>query len=457
MNQPLTRRNIVGYGVGDLANGLSFGMSSTFLLAFYTDVLGITALAAGTLFLVARMIDAVTDPLMGVFADKWFRWRALRHQGRRFDKFRPFLLYGSVPVVIASVVLFMAPAGLSDDQKLVWAYATYIIWGMAYTFINIPYGSLAAVMTQEPIGRAKLSAARGVGGAIGAVIDRVAVPLVLVQFAGDEASGYFYAMAMLGGIALVGYWVSYATVSENVVVRQNLETSPPIWQTVRSLAGNRPFIALSLATLAMMSGFAIGGSTTIYYFRENLDALGLMPLSGLSIIGPVFLIAPLIPKLVARFGLKASVSGGAAIGSVLYLALLVLPSNVYLFLIGSFLSALAMVVPMMLLWGMVSDAIDYNQFKTGFRQEGAIYGAYSFVRKTAQAIAGFGAGAGLALAGYDASLQIQAPVTLDGIKFLVVGVPAIGLLIAAAIFHWMWPLTAEKQAEITRAISAAEA
>jgi GPH family glycoside/pentoside/hexuronide:cation symporter len=136
--------NKVGYGVGDLANGLTFGMSATFLLAFYTDVLGITAAAAGTLFLVARIWDAVNDPMMGTLADRMFARRRAKNaaSGKKLDKFRPFLLKGSWPVAVAAVLMFIAPSGLSMTGKLIWAYATYITWGMAYTFINIPYGSL---------------------------------------------------------------------------------------------------------------------------------------------------------------------------------------------------------------------------------------------------------------------------------------------------------------------------
>lgn len=453
MAKMLSRRVLVGYGIGDLSNGLTFGMSSTFLLAFYTDVLGITAVAAGTLFLVARMIDAITDPLMGAFADRMFQGRMKRAGTPRIEKFRPFILYGSVPVVIASVVLFMAPEELTTDQKLIWAYATYILWGMAYTFVNIPYGSLATVMTQDPVERSKLSAARGVGGAFGAVIDRVIVPLFLVAYADSEAQGYLYSMATLGVIAVLGYLVCYFTVSENVQTTQDLDVKFTFRGTFGVLWKNRPFIAVSGASLAMIGGFMVSGTMTIYYFRENLDALNMMGLSGLTVIGPILLSAPLIPRLIARFGVKNTVSVSSLIGCMLYTILLLLPSNVYIYLIGTFISAICLTIPMMSLWGMVSDSIDYNQYLSGVRQEGVIYGAYSFVRKTAQALAGFVAGSGLSIAGYSATAETQSAETLAGIKFLALGTPAIGLLIASLIFHWLWNLTPEKQKEVSEAIS----
>lgn len=173
---PLRTKHKLGYGFGDLANGFTFGMSSTFLLAFYTDVLGITAVEAGTLFLAARIWDAVNAPMMGALADKLFQRRLARGDGSSAGKFRPYLLKGSWPVVAAAILMFVDPGGLSTSQKLVWAYATYITWGMAYTFVNIPYGSLAAVMTRDPTERASLSVFRGLGSTIGALGIRVVVP-----------------------------------------------------------------------------------------------------------------------------------------------------------------------------------------------------------------------------------------------------------------------------------------
>lgn len=452
----LTRTNVIGYGLGDMSNGLTFGMSSTYLLAFYTDVLGITAAAAGTLFLVVRLIDAMTDPMMGAFSDYLFKRREARARatGRHVEKFRPFILWGAAPVVLASVLIFMAPENLSTDEKLIWAYATYILWGMAYTFINIPLGSISTVMSQDPVERGVLSVTRGVGGTIGAVIDRVAVPLVLAHFAGDQAQGYFVAMSGLGLIAITGYLICYFTVSENVQAKPSATDPISLAATFRIVLKNPLFVAVSLASLALICGFMISGATTIYYFRENLAALDKMGWSGLTIIGPVLLTAPIIPRLIARYGVKRMVTLSSLIGFVFYVGLLVLPSSLPLYLAGTFAAMIFLTIPLMTLWGMVSDSIDYNQYLSGIRQEGLIYGAYSFVRKTAQALAGFFAGAGLGYAGYVANAPEQTAQALAGIKFLTLGAPAIGLLLAAAVFHWLWILTPEKQIEVAAAIKA---
>ena len=445
MEKVLSRRHYVGYAFGDLANGLSFGMSSTFLLVFYTDVLGIMAAAAGTLFLVARMIDAFTDPLMGAVTDKIFQRRMLKAAGKRIDKFRPFILYGSLPVVLASILLFVAPTEMSASQKLVWAYATYISWGMFYTFINIPYGSMAAVMTQHPVERVKLSTSRSLGGAFGAVIDRAVVPLLLAAYADDQAQGFLVAMAALGGLALAGYLICYFSVEEKVETIPEQAGAFDLKQTFGVLWRNRPFLAVSVASLAILTGFGISGAMTVYYFRENLAALDLMSLTGLTVIGPIVLAAIFIPTLIGRFGVHKTVSYSSMMGCIAYAVLFMLPTDPYIFLVGTFICVMFLIVPMMCLWGMVSDSIDYNQYLSGIRQEGVIYGSYSFVRKTGSAFAGFLAGWGLSLAGYSAESE-QTASTLLGIKFLTLGAPAIGLFLASLAFFRIWNLSPKNNA-----------
>lgn len=443
-----------GYGMGDLANGLTFGMSSTFLLAFYTDVLGITAVAAGTLFLVARIWDAVNDPLMGALSDKMFRKKMSRAKGRKIEKFRPYLLKGSWPVVAAAILMFTAPSGLTQIQKLAWAYATYILWGMTYTFINIPYGSLAAVITSDPVERSALSVARGIGGLFGGISVRILVPVFLVRFSGKEEKGYFLSMALLGIITLASYLVSYFFTSENVEHKPEMVKNFSFKETFGVIGKNRSFIAVSIASIAMLTGLMINGAMNIYYFRENLNALSLMGLTGLTAVVPMLLTAPVIPRLVKRYGTKKVAWSTSLISAVIFAILFFLPTNVYVYIIVMLAGGFFLMIPNMIVWGQVSDCIDYNQYLSGTRQEGVIYGAYSFVRKIGQALAGFLAGAGLGFVGYTAGAASQSTGTLAGIKFLTIGMPAIGMFIAFAAYKYIWDLTPEKQAEITAAIAA---
>ncbi|MDC7222487.1 MAG: glycoside-pentoside-hexuronide (GPH):cation symporter [Spirochaetales bacterium] len=426
-----------GYGLGDLANGLTFGMSSVFLLSFYTDVLGITAKAAGTLFLAARLWDGINDPLMGNLADRLFKRREKR-RGAGKDKFRPFLLWGSWPVAAAAILMFFAPENLTGGQKLVWAYVSYILWGMCYTFVNIPYGSLASVMTREPVERSILSVARGVGSLAGLVIPRVLVPLVLVRFGEGQDRGYLTAMAVIGILTFLLYLLSWGTTFEDPRCRQVHHSPPREKKGPPGILKNRPFLALCLASLSMLTGMMINGAMNIYYFRENLNALELMAFSGVVMILPALGAILIIPSLVKRFGVAFLSARSALLSALCWSALFLLPSRPLLYIGGSMAAYLFLMIPNMTVWALVSDCIDYQEELTGERREGTIYGSYSFVRKTGQAMAGFLSGAGLSLIGYRAELAQQSPRTLGGIKFLSLGLPALCLFVTYLSYRFIW-------------------
>lgn len=451
----ITFKNKLGYAVGDLANGLTFAMSAGFLLSFYVDVLGITGAAAATLFLVARIWDAINDPMMGGFTDKMFKRRMKKFAGKKVDKFRPYLLMGSWPVVLMAVLMFFSPGSLSGGEKLIWAYVTYIGWGMAYTFVNIPYGSLAAVMTQDSAERASLSVSRGLGSMVGNVLPRVIVPVVLTSFASDQQKGYLVAMAVMGVISLAAYLVTYKTVEEQVATKETgSEEKVSFISSFKVLKNNRPFIAVSIASIAMLTGMMTNSAMSVFYFRENLNALEAMGLvAGIQII-PMLFLAPVLSKLVAKFGIKKVVSYSSAASAVVIGSMMLLTDNLYIYLGIMLVGMLAMTVPNMLVWGMVSDTIDYNQYLSGERSEGVIYGSYSFVRKMGQAIAGFISGMGITIVGYVQGLEVQSASTLFGIKFLNIGFPAIGMLVAFLSFQFIWNLTPEIKEKMTAAISA---
>ena len=208
----ITFKNKLGYFLGYFANTITFAMSSSFLLAFYTDVVGISAAAAGVLFLVSRLWDAFIDPLMGVLVDKVFARRMLKNKGKDVDKFKPFLLMGSWIVIITAILMFWSPSDFTFQQKAMWAYVTYIIWGMCYSFINIPYGSLASVMTQDPGERASLSVARGLGSTVGNVLVRIVVPFFLSLYTRDLGKAYLLSMIALGILGQISYLITYKTV-----------------------------------------------------------------------------------------------------------------------------------------------------------------------------------------------------------------------------------------------------
>ncbi|KYN79810.1 hypothetical protein ATY36_19980 [Vibrio cidicii] len=426
--------NKVGYALGDLANSLTFGMSSMFLLAYYTDVLGISAAAAGTLFLVARVWDAINDPMMGALCDKLFA-------KRRGEKFRPFLLKGSWPVIIAAILVFWAPEGLTDVQKLIWAYVTYIVFGMAYTFINIPYGSLATVMTNDPAERAGLSGARAFGSMMGMVSCNMIMPFLLSFFADDLSKAYLYGVTALGLVSFICYLFAYRMTEEHI--KHELTDNPDFGfkDTIKTLGKNVPFLCVSVASMLMLTAMLGQGSVLYYYLSLNLDgALWFISLTAVVQVVTTIVVAPSVGKLSARFGTRKLMLIGFAGAGIASMVSFVLPTSIYGAMVFYIVGMPFMLLPNILIWANVADCIDYNYEISGQRQEGIIYSSYSFMRKMGQAIAGFIAGMGLSMVGYNAALDVQADATLMGIKAFMFAMPSIAMAGCFVLYYFFWNL-----------------
>ncbi|MEI6859896.1 MAG: glycoside-pentoside-hexuronide (GPH):cation symporter [Shewanella sp.] len=434
----LTLRNKIGYAAGDMANMASFGMSASFLLVYYVDVLGITAAAAGTLFLIARLWDGINDPMMGAFADKLFA----KHKGIK-DKFKPFIFKGCWVLLIASVLMFWSPEGLSDGQTLAWAYLTYIVWGMSYTFVNIPFGSVASVMTQDPEERASLSAFRSLGGVIGMVLCKIIVPAVLALYADDIQTGYLMAMVGLASIGIFGHLFCYISIKENIKCT-NSATQVSSWQAMKAIPKNKPLLCVSLASFFILLAMFVTSSVLMFYIKNNLsNALWVMSVTGIIDLIMIVMMAPLLPKMVAKLGTKKLMMNSAIVAVISCTVAFFLVSNVYLFLLFYSIMIFGIMIPMAACWGQVSDCIDYNQYLTGSRQEGIIYASYSLMRKIGGAGAGFIAALGVGFIGYNPDLTMQTESTLQGLQFLVFGFPVIAFIIVFFLYKTLWVLDAE--------------
>lgn len=437
----LSKMNRVGYALGDLGNTLTFGMTSAFLLAYYTDVLGISAAAAGTLFLVARMWDAVNDPMMGAFCDKMF-------SKLKGEKFRPFLLKGSWPVAVAAILVFWAPEGLSDVQKLIWAYATYIVWGMAYTFVNIPYGSLATVMTKDPEERASLGGARAVGGLFGSIAPNILMPIFLSIYAHDLSTAYLYAIIVMAAASILAYIGAYKYTAEHIVHEPTPAAESVSFKTTLStVLKNKPYLCVSLASMLLLTAMMGQAAVLLFYVSENLNnALWLISANSVVMIVSIIFLAPGAGKLVGKFGVKKVMCTCFLISSVICGIAFLLPSTSGITLAFFILNGPFLMLPSILFWANVADCIDYNYEISGQRAEGVLYSSYSFMRKMGQAFAGFIAGMGLSVIGYTAGLDIQSEETLLGLKAVMFALPGVCMLLCFILYKTMWTLK-DKQSE----------
>ena len=385
--------SIIGYGAGDAANNLAFTTATMFLLVYYTDVAGISAAAAGTLLLVVRVFDAFADVFAGRIVDRTY--------SKRFGKFRPFILFGSVPLLLLSVATFSVPQ-IGESGMLIYAYLTYAALGLAYSMVNIPYGSLAGAMTQNPSDRAKLGTARTIGAAVvGAGLGIFIAPLLK-----PDADLQFLFTAMTLGFVVVGtalYLFTFFTAKE--VVQRDVPRVT-MKQSVATLKGNKPLLLLCISSLLLLTGMLSSSTAQLYFLRDVFGALELYPVLSLLQLVLIFVVAPFVPRIVRRFG-KRTVYIAAGLISASGSGIAFAAPTVWVAFAGMVLSMVGLLLINMLIWALEADTVEYGEWRTGVRTEGITYALFSFTRKTGQAVGGALAAYALAIGGYVAGAEVQ--------------------------------------------------
>lgn len=461
--QKMTPKTVFSYMLGDFGCNLAFSLGTTFLLFYYTDVAGISAGSITLMLGIVRLCDAFFDILAG---------RAVDSTMTRWGKFRPFILFGAIPLLFLSYLTFRVPDGLQEQARagnegpaLLYAYVTYLALGLLYSMVNIPYGSLASAMTQSVHERAKLVSWRMWGSAAAGVfltyliaprISSVQKEITAAKTANDQAKlvalqhdmQTIFTQTTLAFIALgfLCFLMVFINCKE-AVVRTSATTS--IKDTINTLKVNRPLQILCLASLFYLTGVYAVGPATAYYARYILgDTYWTAPIALVN-SGVQLLVTPFIPFVIARFGKKNlfqycglfTVVGGTALffspsfataGNVaIVLALIFLAIKG----IGASLINVAM-------FGLEADTVEYGEWKNGTRTEGATYAIYSFTRKLTQSLGVMISGWMLAWGGYVPNAETQGDQALTAIRAAIGLVPAVVAVCAMLIF-WKYPLNDE--------------
>jgi glucuronide carrier protein len=439
----LSKLSIVGYGAGDAANNLAFTTATMFLLVYYTDVAGISAAAAGTLLLVVRVFDAFADVFAGRVVDRTF--------SKRFGKFRPFIMFGSIPLLLLSVATFSVPQ-IGESGTLLYAYVTYAALGLAYSLVNIPYGSLAGAMTQDPGERAKLGSARMVGAAlVGSSLGIFVAPLVKP---GADLQATFTGITIafvVIGAAL--YFFTVFTAKErvhravpNVTLKQSLDT----------LKSNKPLMMLCLSSFLFLSGYLALTSVQLYYLRDVLGRLDLYPVLSILQLAMTFVLAAFMPRVVRAVGKKNVYVYAAAVSVVGGVTVFLAPADqTWIGFSGLVVSLLGVMAVNIVVWALEADTVEYGEWKTGVRTEGITYALFSFTRKTGQAVGGALAAYALAMGGYKSGAA-QTPEAILGIQVAAGAIPAV-LTVLALLVMAKYQLTDAMHARILTDIRARRA
>ena len=424
----MKRGQYLGYGAGDAANNLTFSTVSAFLLIYYTNVAGITAAAAGTLFLVVRIWGGFTDLFAG---------RRVDETSTRWGKFRPYLLFGPVPLLVLLVAVFSIPGGLSLGGKLAWAYVSYALFQLAYSFVNIPYGSLSAAMTQVPDDRAKLSTSRSIAASVTILVIAVVISPEISR-GGDLQRSLTITTAAFAIIGFALYLWCFTTSRETV--QRDVE-KVSLRETLRMMRHNRPLVLLCTATLLFLSGWFSQQTVAVYYARDVLgNANYYIVLTVVSTAGMI-LASAAVPKAVETVGKKRSYLVAGVIAAASAVGFAVAPRSAPAAGIVCYgVLGIGLGVINTLIFALQADTVDYGEWKSGIRAEGASYSVLSFTRKTGQGIGGAVAAYTIGLGGYVSGATAQTGSALTSIRVAAGFVPA-ALVIAAAAVMLAYPLT----------------
>lgn len=430
----LSRSSIVGYGAGDVANSMVITTANMFLLVYYTDVAGIGAAAAGTLLLVARLFNAFTDILAGRIAD--------RADGRRWGKFRPFLMFGFLPLA-ASVAVFHVP-DLDPAGKLIYAYCTYLFACLAYSLVNVPYGCLVGAMTQGAKDRSRLAGARSIGGlTVGASLGFFVAPLL---GAGDDMQRIFTLLTV--GFAIAGSLLYFFTGA--VCVEQVRRTVPRITlgQSIAALRANSPLLILCVSSALFVTGTNGMSASQFFYLRDVLQRLDLYPVVAVAQVVLTLGLAVVTPHLVARWGKRAVYCCGGAAGAVGGVLVFLAPTEApMLGLAGILLGLFSTASVSILTWALIADTVEYGQWRTGVRVEGINYALLAATRKLGMAFGGGMVAFSLAWGGYASGADAQSDAAVLGIRVAAGLLPGALVLASVGIMYW-YRLTDERHAEL---------
>ena len=406
------------YGCGDFGCNIIYTAMSAFLMFYYSDYAGVNTLAVGTIMLVSRVFDGVSDIIMGVIVDR---------TKSRFGKARPWLLRMCIPFAVSGILLFSVPAGMSETAKLVYVFVTYNLTStVIYTAINVPYSSLNALMTQDPYERSVLSIFRNVLATCGTLLINL-VTLPLVRAFGDNASAWTKAFVVLGVLSVAAFLINCAGTKERVKpAAGDAETQyVPVKEGILALFMNKYWIMMTCVLALFFLYYAINGGTTVYYAKEVLgDADLVSTINGIynaiQIIG-MFLIA----KLVKKYGKRNVFSLGLILAAVGMLILEFGGGSIPVIIITSLIRGIGNACGGATMWAMVSDTIDYGEWKTGYRTEGLVNSACSFGYKIGNGIGSALLGLILEICGYVGTASVQTASAVTSIRICFVWIPIV--------------------------------
>ena len=456
----ITLKEKIGYGFGDAASSMFWKIFGMYSLFFYTDVFGITAAAAGTMFLIARLWDSVFDVFVGIMSDR---------TKTRWGKYRPYLLWFAIPFAVMGAITFFTP-DFTQTGKLIYAYVTYSLMMVVYSLINVPYASLLGSISSDPKERNTLSSYRMSFAFIGSFVTFMLLqPLIdffskhfdtsgiehATESISTSAVGWVMGVGAIGVICIVLFLLCFAWTKERVV-QIEAEEHVSVKQDLKNLFHNKPWWILVATGLAALLFNAVRDSVAIYYFRDYVQVNYRMSGTGWDTATIYFLVGQaanligvmLAPSISAKYGKKRTYAIAILIAGVLSTGFYFIPNNIVYILILQFFTSIFAGYVLPLLWSMFADIVDHQELLTGRRASGLIFSSSSMSQKLGWALGAAMSGWILAVFNYQPDAAQHAAETLFGERIMISIIPALCCLIAF-VGMLFYPLSDKKVKEIS--------
>ena len=433
----------IGYAFGDLASCLVFGLTQSVLNKYYTDVLEISVLHVMIMTIIARIWDAINDPIWGRIID--------RAKVGKDGRYRRWIKVFSLPVALAAVLMFLDVRGMVPAGRLAWIYITYILFGMLYTCINIPYGSLAQVITSDDKERSSLSVFRSIGSTFGAMPAMVLASVCYVTLAdGTKQMDYkkvFIGVCFIAALSVIFYLLCYRLSKERVESKPEPAKKGTSSEVIRALLKSPPFMAVCLASMLYLAAQMFGQGYNTYLFHYYFEKPGLTMLPTVFQYLPVAVVMFFATNLGKKFGRNEVCSFGMLIAAVFYIILFLLSlmgvTSVWLYLLANLMAGLGTAFLFLLVGVLATDAIDYNRVTYGLKDEATSYAFYSFMRKLGQTVATVLINVPLLRIGYNGSELKTEGLSASALKTMYnysVMIPAVLFLLVFILLKFVYPL-----------------
>lgn len=439
-----TVKQSLGFGLGAVGKDLIYAFVSGFILYYYNDILGISGTFTGVMMMAARVFDAFNDPLMGVVVEK---------TNTRFGKFRPWIITGTLTNALILYGMFAMPASITGTKMLVYASVAYVLWGITYTLMDIPFWSMIPAITSTGKERENLSVIGRSCASVGYAVPTILTMLLVVRLGSSEREGFKILAAVFAVIFVITELICITFVKEKKVERQK---SPTVKEMFSALIRNDQAMVVVVGIIVFNASLYLTTQLGVYFFKYDIGNSDLFSLFGtVGGVGQVLSMLSL-PILRKRWSSKQILAGALGITIIGYLALFILSmsgvraiaplaATAFVIYIGFGLATVLTTV-------FLADTVDYGEYKTGQRNESVIFSMQTFVVKLASAVSVLIAGVGIDLIGLDETAAVQSAGTLMGLRLLMVALPVAGLLFSIVYFMKKYRLTEEENMRISQAL-----